>query len=149
MRYGAFTLPGPLRRSSAHVAAISGAVAAAFERLPSRCQNSSYRQPKAVSTGTRQQRLLWIKFDKMSMSATVGLIGSTRRPGGRNVKNAATCSEKCPLIGRAKIGRLRRRQAHFPLLRKSERQTTSCLASHISLILLSEFCPTCHLRSTS
>ena len=38
VRYGAISLPGPLRRSSAHVAAMSGAVAAAFERLPLRCR---------------------------------------------------------------------------------------------------------------
>ena len=39
LRCGATSLPGSLRRSSAHVEAMSGAVAAAFERLELRCQH--------------------------------------------------------------------------------------------------------------
>ena len=38
LRCGAYSLPGPLRRSSVHTASKHGGVAAAFERLPSRCQ---------------------------------------------------------------------------------------------------------------
>ena len=45
LRCGATSLPGSLRRSSAHVEAMSGAVAAAFERLPLRCQLQHWSTP--------------------------------------------------------------------------------------------------------
>ena len=50
LRYGACSLPGPLRRSSVHTAIKHGGVAAAFERLPSRCQHHWSDIIKSINT---------------------------------------------------------------------------------------------------
>ena len=53
-RYGASLQPGPWRRSSAHVATMTGAVALyAAKRLPLRCQH----QPWSTSKGTTMSHL--------------------------------------------------------------------------------------------
>ena len=59
VRNGAFSLPGPLRRSSAHVSAMSGAVAVAASSRHCRMQTAA-RWPSSLER-IRKQGLSWVK----------------------------------------------------------------------------------------
>ena len=105
-QYGASSRPGSLRRSSAHVAAMSGAVAvAASSRLPQRVRHATACQPLEAQqkfTNTNEATCLslgwwlwWLwcgraTYDMTKNSSSSRAACST---GGRSAKNAPKCGK--------------------------------------------------------